>query len=332
MIQIRHNMWVTFRTYLLTDKKLSDKKKNIENCRYRFERIQQYFSDKDFTRENFNGFIYDLKQKGYKSSYINGFIKLAKHLDRFLKLDNLQDYTYFKEARNNYEILTPDEMRQLAEVDMKYSKYVWNKEYKEKRNKALIYLLATTGMRIGEVLTLEWTDVYESPWGTVAHIRTENAKNGEERHVPIPKKAALYVHDLPKLSKLVFNLEDDKNLTSDLQKRVERIGLKKKVWWHLFRHSYITHMRVDKEWDSQLLMKITGHKDPKSMFRYNQQDLRNMFIVQQSQDLEEETQTYEQVSSSLRKYIEKTVSKKRFKQLIEEVNGVLVIKIQKAYK
>lgn len=179
-MKLEQGIWLSFATYLFTDVKLSCDGNNESAYKSRFNILCQFFKDKDFTRENFNAFIWMKKKEGCKPEYLNGFIKLAKHFDRFSKAYILEDYTYFKKEAKVYTILTPDEIKAIADVTVAYAR---NREEKNQKYRALIYLMGMTGCRIDEALSLLWEDIHEDPH-CVIFRRT---KNSDDRAHPIGK-------------------------------------------------------------------------------------------------------------------------------------------------
>lgn len=57
------------------------------------------------------------------------------------------------------------------------------------RDRALVYLLLYTGLRLGEAARLEVGDVALSPRKGTVRVRSESAKGGKERLVPVPAAA-----------------------------------------------------------------------------------------------------------------------------------------------
>jgi integrase len=57
------------------------------------------------------------------------------------------------------------------------------------RDKALVYLLLYTGLRLGEAARLKLGDVALSPRKGTVRVRSESAKGGKERLVPVPLTA-----------------------------------------------------------------------------------------------------------------------------------------------
>lgn len=312
--------WEDFSTYLFIDKKLATTKSNINPLKSRFVILSRHFSNVPFNRDTFNVFIKGMVLAGNKKTYINGFIKLAKHIDKWLKVNEIQDYTYFREEDNDYDVLTSEEIIKIAECKIEYKR---DKEYQEKRNKALIYFVAMTGCRINEALSLTWKDLIDSPIPVAIFRET---KNGDTRYVPLRGILPDLLKSLPRRSELVFNSLDDKRLSLDLKRRTEAQGITKRVWWHLMRHSFITNL-IQQGIDDLIIAKIVGHKNPASTQRYNHVNVMSLAVCMDLHPLFQENQTMESVSDYLVEHIQKFLNKKKFSLSIEQTSNLLNVKI-----
>ncbi len=263
---IKSTFWLQFKNYLYLDRKLSDKPGSVSADKSRFNKIANYFIDKDFNRENFNIFIGILKDKAYSASYINNIIKVAKHLDRWLKINELRDYTFFKTPpKVNFDVLKPVEIEALANIKIYYAKH---SDYINQRQKALIMLMGTTGCRIGEALGLKFSDVYSTP----PYVIFRDTKNGDDRQVPISQELYNFLTTLAQISEYIFSsgrggILNHQQVNLDLKRRAEKVGIKKRVWAHLFRHSFITQM-LELGVDSSDIAIIVGQRDLRSILRY----------------------------------------------------------------
>lgn len=257
-------MWDGFSTYLFYDIKLSTSKGSFQSLKSRFVLLCKHFDTIPLNRVTFNQYIGLLKEKQYKDSYINNFIKTAKHLDRYLGINQLQDYTYFKEKRGPVKnILSPGEIRQLADIQISYLR---SSELINKRQKTLIFLLGTTGCRIQEALKLKWTDINEDC------VIFRDTKNGEERVVPIGEFLYIHLMSLQNNYEYIFtswtgNLLCSSQMGADFRKRAKTVGITKHIHNHLFRHSWITTM-LEAGVDLSDVSILAGHKDPRSTMVY----------------------------------------------------------------
>lgn len=266
-----------------------------------------------------------MKGQDHAPSYLNNMIKMAKHLDKFLRLNELQDYSYFRETYTpTKEVLTPEEIKNLAEIEMKYK----FPQFMNHRQKALIYLLGTTGCRIGEVIDLKWDDLFTD------HVIFRDTKNGDSRVVPISSELYQLLSELPRKRVEVFASYRGSKLASpqinsDLQKRAKTAGISKHIYNHLLRHSFITTM-LEQGVDSLDVAVIVGHKDPKNTMRYKNSLLSHYKTIIQFHPLLKKTMTFEQASLRLRDLVYKTINTETCRLSVREENGKMVVELARS--
>jgi len=314
------DLWQELSTYLFIEKKLSTNKRSAETLRSRYYSLVKYFSTIEFNRKNFNLFILSLQQAGAKPSHLNKYISIAKHVDRFLGLSELTEYTYFHETAEFFDALTPTEIRAIAEAHIEYKR---ESEYQEIRNKTFIYFLALTGCRAGEALSLKWDDLIHTPIPAAIFRIT---KNKEVRVVPIRGILNDLLGKLPHRSDLVFDCRDDSWLKLDLDKRVKKAGITKRVWWHLFRHSFVTTMKNSGCSDSTI-MRLVGHKSVTTMQRYNQMNVQDLAHEVDAHPLCQENQKIVDISKNMSTLLNRILNKEKYNLLIDESDGQLTVKI-----
>jgi len=321
---VTQDLWQSFQSYLTIEKKLSNKKSNLWAIKSRYNKVTEYFSTTDFNKQNFNLFMAKMRANNHAPSHLNNFIKLAKHLDKFLGLNELQDYNYFRESFSpTKDVLTPEEIKKLAEIEMNY-KFT---QFMNLRQKALIYLLGTTGCRIGEAIDLQWEDVFND------HVIFRETKNGDSRMVPISGELYQLLNDLPRKRAEVFSSYRGSKLASqgtnaDLQKRAKSAGITKHVYNHLFRHSFITTM-LEQGVDSLDVAVIVGHKDPKNTMRYKNSLLSHFKTVIKAHPLLKSTMTFEQMTGKLKDLIQKSISTQNCHLIIKEENNSFIVELVK---
>lgn len=233
--------WGHIKRYLIYDRKIKDTKKNIQILESRYNIMCRYFAGKEFTRENFRGFLEYMREKGYTTAYCNQFIRMAKHIDKLYTLNELEDFTLYPKEKNFVEVLTNDQMVALAEARIDYPRE--STEINEKYRQ-LIYVMYYTGARINEILQLQWHDIVAEP---VSHIVFNQTKVNELRFAPIPVTLYDDLRDLPHFSGYIFTNRDGHPLdvttvNYTLKKKALVIGLRKRVYNHLLRHSFINLM------------------------------------------------------------------------------------------
>lgn len=251
-------MWEKLYEYLVYDKKHDDSRKNVQRRKSTFLILCKYFHEKEFNRESFTEFIRYMLEKGYTKEYANTFIKLAKHIDKYYKINQLTDYTLFPRQPKIIDWLSYDDINNMAQV---YLPYKTDPEGKNRKYKSLILTLLLTGARISEVLSIRWENIRENPYCIVL----EQNKTNDLRIAPISKDLFILLHSLPKTSGYVFARTDGKRLddtgiNDDLKKRALAVGIKKRVYNHLVRHSFVNFM-LRAGTPMHIVSRMVGHKD-----------------------------------------------------------------------
>ncbi len=324
-MRLSFTLWDSLKIYLVNDRKLSDKKASLLAVKSRLKKLCSFFFNVDFTRENFNLFINQMREKNYAPSHVNNMIKIGKHVDKFLKLNFIQDYTYFNEKRMiSVDVLSPSEIESLANVAIPYKKKT---DVINQRQKVLIYLLGTTGARIGELLSLKWIDIHTSPPALIFR----DTKSNNDRIVPIGDKIYRMILELPRREETVFTssrggILDLQQVNLDLKTRSRAIGLKKNVYAHLFRHSYITAM-LEEGIDWLDLSVIVGHKDPKTTLRYKHSLIGHYADLIYNHPLLKKSISWETLVKKIKNQLSRSVDTSSFSLKIEEKEEKLTIEV-----
>lgn len=327
-MKINFSDWSALESYLLLDLKLSEKSSSVSALKSRYKVLCSYYTklDEEFNRHTFSAFLGSMRDGGYAVSYLNSFITLAKYLDKYFSLNELKDYTYFPDRKTVlYEILTAGEMEKMAEVVLPYQKMA---DIINQRQKALIYLLATTGCRISEALALKRTDIYNTP----PHVMYCDTKNNTDRAVPIPDFLHKMLVELSSDTTEVFKSGrggklDPQQINLDLKRRAEACGIKKHVWAHLFRHSFITHM-LEAGAEISDVGVMVGHQDPKSTMRYKNSQLEHYAEVMMLHPLLRKKVTLEMIQKRLVDMIDKLVDKEMYTVALKEDSNSFAVVIE----
>lgn len=251
---------------------------------------------------------------------------MAKHLASFFGDKSFEDFTYFNEhSYHNYDVLLPVEIEQLANVYIDYKK---NFVYINQRQKVLILLLGLTGCRIGEALELKWENVFSTP----PHAVFTDTKNGYSRAVPLADFLFELLQQLPRTSEYVFRSARNGNLNEqqlnlDLKRRAKACGINKRIWNHLFRHSFITTM-LEAGVDVSDVAIIVGHRDLNSTMRYKNSLIDHYGQVLLAHPLLKQHITFEQLSKRIASTITKMVDTDKFDLRIDHGTGKIAIKVK----
>lgn len=125
----------------------------------------------------------------------------------------------------------------------------------------LAFLFALeTAMRAGEILGMGWPDVAEKS------VRLPRTKNGDERHVPLSKRAREILAVLPRTDRPVFDLHP--GTRDSLWRRARDAAQVGDLHFHDSRAEAI--WRLSKKLDVMELARVIGHRDLKSLLIYYQ--------------------------------------------------------------
>lgn len=269
-----------------------------------------------------------LSQRGLKNSYINCFVKLAKHLDRYFAYANpnyklqLQDFTYFKEKRGleDIEILTFEEMQRIADTPLSDNTEAASRYY------ILVRLLMFTGCRISEACNLKTKDVQTD------RICFRDTKNTDDRWVYIPTELSTELLNIASLEYVFstngINPLHDRIANDTIKQKAKKAGVTKRVYSHLFRHSFITNMILAGA-PMAMVAQIVGHRDISVTNQYyihlNHKD-QELTMLTYHQLLKEQ-QPFELVKSRTKEVIEKMIDKGSVCINLSETDTKLVIEL-----
>jgi integrase/recombinase XerC len=136
------------------------------------------------------------------------------------------------------------------------------------RDRAILELLYSTGMRVGELLGLDLTDVDRQT--AVVKVR---GKGKKERLLPIGSAAMsaldnylAYRHELGggKSTQAIFlsrrghRIPDAKSIRRRIEKYAQAAGIQKKITPHTLRHTFATHM-LNAGADLRSVQELLGH-------------------------------------------------------------------------
>ena len=205
----------------------------------------------DVTYDDLQQFVARLHDIGIHPRSQARIISGIKSFYRFLFLDNYitTDPTELLESPKIGlklpEVLTVNEINSILDtIDLTLPE--------GQRNRAMLEVLYSCGLRVSELVSLRFTDVYFDE----GFIKVEG-KGSKQRLVPISPRAIkeirLYFTDRnlmkikPGFEDFVFISNFGKNISRIMvfhiiKELAARIGLKKKISPHTFRHSFATHL------------------------------------------------------------------------------------------
>lgn len=269
MIDIENKEFVDdFSNYLRIDKNYSSN--TVES----YMRDLKYFltyTDKEIlniTKKDIDNYILHLLPS-YNESSINRIIASIKSFYKYLAIykgfiNVSEDVECLQRKKKLPKYLSIEEVDNLLDIEL-------NTPF-DHRNKAILELMYSTGLRASELINLELSNI-----DTVNMIVHVYGKGSKERIVPMSKIAVNYldmyinnyrdsliVKGKPKTDALFLNNHGTKMTRQGLYKIIGKIAkeknINKEITPHVLRHSFATHM-IECGADIRSVQELLGHEN-----------------------------------------------------------------------
>lgn len=144
--------------------------------------------------------------------------------------------------------LTLEELQTLAQTDCEQTHL-----------KRAALFSALTGLRFSDIAKMTWKEVQSGPDGYFIEFKTQ--KTGDMESLPISNKTFSLLGERGAPDAQVFpTLKYSFWLNTKLRDWVASAGIKKKINFHCFRHTYAT-LQLNNGTDIYTVSKLLGHKD-----------------------------------------------------------------------
>ena len=180
------------------------------------------------------------------------------------ELEQLPKIKRLKASRSPYDVLTEEEVAKLLS------------DRSERVAAELACMAYYTGMRIGELLALDWKDVDMASRQLVVRHSVSGGvlgptKSYQERPIPLHDAAMAMLESLPSREGRVFVDWKGRPLTyatavCRLQKPCERVGLRQ-VRWHALRHTFASTLAM-RNVPVNAIQGLLGHESVMTTMRY----------------------------------------------------------------
>lgn len=320
--------WKEFALFLRIDKKHSQKPGAVQANKSRFNAISHWFSDKEWSQRNFRTFLAELEDQGRGQETLNKYVTFDKYIDEYLGLEETKSFkTVVPRLPKIEEVLTPKEIDQLARLEYPYQRYP---ELMNTRQKALFMLLGLSGCRISDALELKWKNLHAVP---AKHLTFEFTKNKDDRDVWLDDELWDLIHQIPKTSEYVFvSARNNKRLDSadinrDLKRRAKKLGIKKRVYCHIFRHSLAT-LLGEMGIPNSDIAKLMGWKDQRMLMRYKNSNLEYFASIMKLHPLLQSKLSYQERGERLVREARKLFNPDTHKINTSMREGKIVLEIE----
>ncbi len=233
----------------------------------------------------FKEFIRYLKNdKNVSQNYIYLVTVVIKKFLIFSGIDTLVDIQAPKRTRNLPKSLNEDEIKLLLKTPEKFDNSK-NRNYSETvriRNKLIMTLLYSSGLRVSELINLKDKDL-DLDERTI-HVRGKGEKDRIVLFDYFTKDLIIHYQEKCRIcSDYLFVNRHGNHLTPRyIQKMVKNYanfaGIKKKVTPHILRHSFATHL-LRKGMDIRAIQKLMGHTNLTTTQIYTSVDMETLRTV-----------------------------------------------------
>ncbi|MCD6111071.1 MAG: tyrosine-type recombinase/integrase [Thermoplasmata archaeon] len=139
------------------------------------------------TEEDVLDYFSKMRERGVSRKALNNHVKM---INRYLRFRGLPiKIPYYREFRSeDIIILRDEEVKRLLEVK-------WGRVDIDKRNRAMLTVLFATGVRISELVALNWQDLIFDPAVEMHLIKVRHGKWEKSREIPIPPQVVHILDD-----------------------------------------------------------------------------------------------------------------------------------------
>lgn len=258
-----------FLNYLKIDLKYSEN--TIKNYKYVLDKVERFLKinlNKQFklTKENIEDFIRDDIKHHNDSKTINNNLNVLRTFYKFLIIEeytdiNIMDHIESMKIKQAIpHTLTKEEMLKILDVPL-LTKYSY-------RDKAMLELMYSSGLRVSELIHLKTYDI-DLDMGSVRVL----GKGSKERLVPIGEIALKYLKIYLEEYRPILNKKSSDYLFLNNQgnflsrqsffKIIKNVAIKnnikKEITPHTLRHSFATHM-LEGGADLRSIQELLGHE------------------------------------------------------------------------
>lgn len=243
---------------------------SIRHCMSRVHIINEWFVDRELSKQNVEEFFMSLKQRNLNNNSLNTYCFAFRHLvsyhkDRGLPSDFFDGFKAFKKNKPDIVIFTLEEIEKILNTKLNYGLFHGkDTSFLDFRFRTMTMFLAYTGCRYSEAseLLVKHLDISA---GRAIFVNTKTNENRTAYFSEPLKGNLLELVKGRKPNDRVFrnSMETQVQVTDfsmDLKRRAKAAGITKRTFPHNFRHSYITHM-LETGVPITEVATLVGHKD-----------------------------------------------------------------------
>ncbi len=243
---------------------------SIKHCLNRLRIINDWFRNREMTKQSVEEFFMELKKKGLNNNTLNTYGFAFRHLvsyckDRGLPFDFFDGFKSFKKVKPDIVIFTTEEIKNILDTQLTYGNFRGkNCSILDFRFRTMTMFLAYTGCRYSEAAELKVKHIDISA-GRAIFVNTKTNQNRTAYfEEPLKSNLTKLMEDRKPDKRVFRNMMETQiqvsDFSADLKRRAREAGVIKRTFPHNFRHSYITHM-LEAGVPITEVATLVGHKD-----------------------------------------------------------------------
>lgn len=250
-------------------------KNSVRLCRNKVGLINKALGDNELNKQFVEEFFLSLMEAGRENNTLNSYRFAFRHIvnyfkDRGLPSDFFDGFKSFEKNKPDIIILTLDEIERIINTPLTYGMFRGvDTNFLDFRFRTLIMFFAYLGCRYSEAanLTVKHLDISA---GKVQFVDTKNNENRTNYFTGQLKENLVVLIKDRKPEERVFRNSMETTIhasdyLADLKRRATVAGITKRVYPHIFRHSWATHMLEAGVGETQVA-KLGGWKDIQIMY------------------------------------------------------------------
>lgn len=259
----------------------------VKNYRIDLEQLNEYMTKElgnnwitKVTNDDMEYYISKLVKQGYELTTVNRKIASASKFFKYavirgwINKNPMNGIDLFKPNKKKKDTLSIDEIRMIIDESYKKTQGERGFEFSSARNRFIIALLTTTGLRVGELINADLSNLQKVDGGYMLHIDAIDVKNKIDKRVPIANKTLEYFEEYMSIREKNGYTKSNKMIISRTQKPMTRNGVDKvinkyvdrcgitdrNITPHSFRHTCTSLLRQNGV-DTSLIYSILGWKE-----------------------------------------------------------------------